>query len=178
MMGQTRSSLWFLCLTVIVSGVVASTAIRIECYNHAVGGFLPRPQPPSMEGNNIKWRVSGPSMAERSYRQSIARDQGFVLSDDFETRSQELQKITLTNEQQQELLTIKRQVKLDADFRAFVSTMGLLQYLLVPLGFFCSVLAIRRKTQLWISLGMPCLFVNFASGGLMLYRGYSQSLGL
>lgn len=155
----------------LITGVVASTAIRIEWYNHAVGGFLPRPQPPSMEGNEVKWRVGHPDFAEEGYRRELAYARGLELSDE------KLKALPVTAEQQEEIDRIRYQSTLDAEFRALVSSMGLLQYLLVPLGILCSVFAIRRKTVFWTIAGVPCLVVNLITCGLMIYREYFPSLG-
>jgi len=74
-----RRGWFFLIAMLVVTGIVASTAIRIEWYNQAAGGFLPRPQPPSMEGNGVKWRASGAHMVEWHFRRRVARERGIEL---------------------------------------------------------------------------------------------------
>lgn len=159
----------------LITGVVASTAIRIEWYNHAVGGFLPRPQPPSMEGNDVKWRASGPHMAEWHYRSRVAWDQGLEL--DLVEDKEALFALPLSEGQQNELAGIKHGAALNARFRHLVETMGCMQYLLVPIGLILSVGTLRAN-KLWLRCsGISCLVINLAAGGLMFYRGYFQSLG-
>jgi len=162
-------------LMVAITAIAASTAMRIEWYNHAVGGFLPRPQPPSMEGNEIKWRATGPRMVEWHYRSRIAYDRGLEL--DLVDDKEALFAIPLTTSQQIEVDEMKRHAELNTEFLALVQSMGLLQYALVPVGLFLSIKVRRYKPLLWRSLGGLCLLINIAAGGLMLYRQYMPALG-
>lgn len=158
-------------LMMIITAVVASTAIRVEWYNHAVGGFLPRPQPPSMEGNDVKWRTTGADMAEKAYRVSLAMERGLEPTDEV------IATLDLSSAEQQELSETRRQARLNAKFRGLIETMGLIQYLLVPIGLLLSIAACRVSTR-WLKItGFACLAVNLAAGGLMFYRQYFQSLG-
>lgn len=170
-MSERRNGLWRMLALLIVTAVVASTAIRIEWYNHAVGGFLPRPQPPSIEGNDVKWRATGAWMAERMYRERLLYEKGIEYSED------NLQALELTASQQTELAEIKRQARLNAEFRSLVGSMGLWQYPFVTVGLVLSWLVVRER---WLPLrlgGAACLAIHVAACGLMFYREYFPSLG-
>ncbi|MFK7788393.1 MAG: hypothetical protein AB8C95_02725 [Phycisphaeraceae bacterium] len=171
-MSDRLNGSWFLIvLMLIVTFVVASTAIRIEWYNHAVGGFLPRPQPPSIEGNEIKWRTTSADMAEKSYRRGLAYERGIEPTDEI------INSMVLSAEQKSEVQKIRRHAKLRSKFRNLVSSMGCMQYLLVPVGIFLCVLNLKRKIVALIIISGLCLAINVVAGGLMFYREYFSSLG-
>jgi len=162
---------FFVALMLIITGVVASTAIRIEWYNHAVGGYLPRPQPPSIEGNEVKWRTTSADMAEKSFRRSIAYDRG------LERNHEALDSLELSNEELQEIDQVRRHARLNSEFRNLVSSMGVMQYPLVVIGLFLSGSSVCQRKNILRPFGLICLAVNLAACGLMLYREYYPSLG-
>ncbi|MEM1213734.1 MAG: hypothetical protein AAGI68_15710 [Planctomycetota bacterium] len=161
---------------VVITSVAASTAIRIEWYNHAVGGFLPRPQPPSLEGNDVKWRAAGPKMMEWHYRIGLAQERGLEL-DSVKDR-EALFALSLSGVQRRELSEIKRSARLNTEFRSLVAGMGLLQHLLVPVALLIGVLILKGKPTRWRMVAWICIGINSVSGVLMLYREYFLSLGL
>lgn len=158
---------------VIITAIVASTAIRIEWYNHAVGGFLPRPQPPSIEGNDIKWRVGHPDWAEAGYRRELAYDRGLGVG----LTDEQLASLPVSDTEQAEINRLKRKSRLNAEFRSLVGSMGCMQHLLIPIGLACSMLLLKRKSNgIRVTAGV-CLAINTAGGILMFYREYYLSLG-
>lgn len=159
----------------VISAIVASTAIRIEWYNHAVGGFLPRPQPPSLEGNDVKWRASGARVAEWHFRYRLAIERGLELH--FLDDKDELFAMKLDPVQQAELDEIKHYARLNSEFRSLVAGMGCVQHLLVPIGLLVSGLNFRRKSISIRAVASVCIAVNLTAAGLMFYREYYLSLG-
>ncbi|XAM00393.1 hypothetical protein OT109_03190 [Phycisphaeraceae bacterium D3-23] len=166
----TRRKLLFL-LMVLVTLVVCSTAVRIEVLNAQVGGFLPRPQPPSVEGNNIKWRTTGPSMVERMFRTRLLFERGIEYTDEARDA------LVLTPDELRRLGEEKRLARLDARFRSVVSSMGLLQYSLVPAGIGLCFIVFLGRGKLYRAGAVCCAGLFVASGVLMMYREYWPSLG-
>lgn len=161
----------FFVFMVLITGVACSTAIRIEILNARVGGFLPRPQPPSVEGNNVKWRVAARTTVERIYKQQVLHERGIDYSDEA------LDTLVLTPRELRELEEQQRLARLDARFRSVVSSLGLLQYLLIPVGLVLCVVVFPDTGRTYRAGALVCGALLIVCGGLMLYREYLPSLG-
>ncbi|MEM8739088.1 MAG: hypothetical protein AAGG38_11510 [Planctomycetota bacterium] len=109
-------------ISVFLTLFMSITAIRIEWANAAAGGYLPRPQPPSIEGNDIPWRVSGAYITELGLRRSVAHERGFNFDED-----EALFSIALSRRQLAELDQRLRRAAANNKLRDLVSTVGLLQ---------------------------------------------------
>lgn len=163
---------WAFIAMCILTAVICSTAIRIELANSAMGGYLPRPQPPSIEGNDIPWRVGGSHMWELIVRRSIAREQGLELTDE------ELLALPLTDEQNARLQKRLDWSRANVRLHGLVSTVGLLQYPLVIVNLLaCVVLLIGTKTFSRRSAYMFLIGLTCICAALMIYREYWFSLG-
>lgn len=162
---------WILVLLLIVTAVVVSTAIRVELLNAEMGGYLPRPQPPSIEGNDIPWRLTSSRMIEENYKRSLLAERGIEISDDA------IASMELNASERDELEEMKQWNSASAKLKHLLEGMGIWQYLLVPLGVvFCVLLLMGQREASIRWLEVCCLVLLIGAGILMLYRQYYPAI--
>ncbi len=153
---------WTIYLGLFLSALCLFTALRIEWYNaHALTKL---PVPP----DSGKWRAASTAGLSAKF-ESMYRYERNLPED-----------VPLTSIQQAEFDTLfKRRIELldlDGDFRDFIGSFGLLQYLLVPTLFFLGIytgLSSPQRNRFAISFAL----IAALCGLLMLYRNYVGSLG-
>ncbi|HEY1174407.1 MAG TPA: hypothetical protein VGH19_23785 [Verrucomicrobiae bacterium] len=155
---------WTIYLGLFLSALCLFTALRIEWFN-AQPYTTKLPVPP----DSGKWRYFGsPSglkeMMERKYRtdHNLPKDASFTPQQtaEIETRFQKNLKLQ----------------ELDDDFLVFVSSFGLLQYLITPI-LFALGLKLQSSNKPDTQFGIAFTIIASLCGLLMLYRGYFTSLG-
>lgn len=159
----------------LLTAWVSATAIRVEVLNHRMGGYLPRPQPPSLEGNDIPWRVSTRRVMEPGYRRHLLLERGGVAAlDGLDDKA--VMAIELTPAESNELERYLERVDDNRRLRALVSGPGMLQYLLVPLTIGLAILLWPKRSMMGRSVLATCIALCLASGALALYRQYFQAV--
>ena len=147
--------------------LVLLIAVRIEVLNNRAGGMLP----------NREYRNNDPEQGVVKWRQSIWTDEEMwrrvFLSDENSNER------PLTPAEQARMEQDIRNARINNELRWFVSSAGLLQYLLVPLVIMLSGKLILRRPRSpgRILQGAVPLAVGIGAGILMLYRAYFTSLG-
>ena len=156
--------------TLVIAAIVAFISVQIEVLNVRAGGPLPNREYYGGDPRRgvVKWRLS-PWTNERSWRTAFGpRDEQGKPSD--------------------RPLTADEQARMDRDIthalahnrlRSFVSSAGLLQYVLVPLLAVLSITMMLRKPRSvgQVVTGAVPLFVAIGAGILMFSRAYFTSLG-
>ncbi len=154
----------------LISLAVLLIAVCIEILNVNAGGILPRTE---YRNNNpeqglVKWRQD-----PLTYEKIWIRIKG-----PQDENGTPINRPLTTIEKNQMEKDIKRASAYNT-LHGFVSTAGLLQYILVlVLGVFSIVIMIRKPiTAKQIITGIPPLFISILCGILMFYRAYFTSLG-
>ena len=164
--------------TTVVTG---HTCLQIEWWNYRAGGLLPRD---TGGPGNPKWREA----ADRSIRAKIQR---WIKTEEFERIIAEYGRITaeeekaletnprpLTAAEQDELERELDQSHTNSALQAWLQTGGLARYALAPFALVMSLVLLVRAATCRGRLGFG--FLGMLSGGaigMMLYRGYFNSLG-
>ena len=149
---------------VILTAVATFTCVRIETFNCRAGGFLPRAD--DDEGHS-QWRVLAPNAARIAMEDAIRK-----------TAEMEGKPFVLTPVQEADITEAMRKAQDGCDFRDFVESFGLAQYLVAPGALLLSVLVLRmrkagKQFRLWgWSLASVCL----GCIAMMFYRGYFSAL--
>jgi len=169
---KTKSGLGFwpsvgCAILVVLSGYIC---VRIEVYNAAVGGWLPRRA--NADGWIPKWRT----LSEVVFRKAMEKE----FRAQWEEAGNDPQEFRTTTEQQRQIEQSQRNVRTRNSFRNFIGTFGLSQYVLAPAAMIWAiVIATRRHYALrWRMSGALLACVAVICVGLMLYRDYIRSLGL
>lgn len=157
----------------LLTAWVSATAVRIEVLNHQMGGFLPRPQPPSIEGNDIPWRSSSRRMMEPAYRRSILYNRGMEAAD---LDDDAVMTVGLSPSEQEELERYLQRVEYNSELRAIVSGPGILQYLLVPLTVGLAVTFWPSQSTRYRVVLSVCIVLCLTAGVLAFYRQYFQAV--
>ena len=162
----SRSPRFRTILLMVVSAIIATTAVRIEILNNAAGGMLPSRERDE-RGALVKWRQA-PWTSEAKWRE-LRRPQD---ADKQPTSP-------LTADEQSQMSREVHQARASDALRDVVSSWGLLQYMLVPISLVTafSLLFTRRASRSTRLLSGAGLSVALVAGGLMLYRQYYTSLG-
>ena len=152
---------------VALTALAVFICVRVEVFNAQVGGLLPRRDLQDHPGNP-KWRVEATIVVRRS-REAEFRHQAELAGKSF----------VLTDAQNREIEAAVERARVDAAFREFVSSWGLLQYVLAPFTFLLGLyLAKSRKAPASHRVGAWVMTVAAAACiVLMFYRGYFSSLG-
>lgn len=179
-MKKIRASLGYVCCTCLTI-VVAINCTSIEYLNYRAGGYLPRKD---FGPANRKWRIA----SEKGIRIDIERRFRLHRLDNIDSKHDDISKQKEIYERQfsaEELVAIEACLKSKMKYRLsmlnlhqWVSTMGLLQYVLAPLALFWALIHVFMKSVIGLRLGALFLAtVNATSIVFLLYRGYYQSLG-
>ena len=154
-------------ITYAIALLALLIAVRIEVLNNRAGGMLP----------NREYRNNDPEQGVVKWRQSIWIDEQmwrrvFLSDENSDERP-------LTPAEQARMEQDIRNARINNELRWFVSSAGLLQYLLAPLVIMLSGrLMLRRPRSLKrILLGALPLAIGIGAGILMLHRAYCTSLG-
>jgi len=83
----------------------------------------------------------------------------------------------LSEQEREEIQRVRRHAELDSKFRGLVSSMGLFQYALVPVGICLCIMGCRQHGRAMHALFIACLLIHGIAAGLMIYREYFPSLG-
>ncbi len=154
---------WTIYLGLFLSALCLFTALRIEWYNAQPGiTKLPRP------ADSGKWRYASDLATERMAELIYRNRQD--LNPEMELTAPQKIKVNDLSER------MKQQAHLDNDFYGFITSFGLLQYLLVPSLFFLGIytgLSAPQRNR----LAIPFTLIATLCGLLMLYRGYLSALG-
>lgn len=164
---SSRSLRFRAILLMVVSVIVATTALRIEILNSAAGGVLPSRERDE-RGALVKWRQA-PWTNEAEWR----RLRGPFDGDGHPTSR------PLTSDEQSQMLREVHQARASNALRDAVSSWGLLQYALVPASVAAasSLLLAAGASRFARLLGGGAVCVALVAGALMLYRQYFLSLG-
>lgn len=140
--------------------------LRIELFNSAMGGYLPRQR--DAEDGVSKWRTTSPEMAR------ACMEEEFRILDESNGQHGEL-----TQAQKAEIEMAAARACLNSQFRDFVGSWGLRQYLIAPLAFLVAAgMVLTRDTPKW---ARRAAIVPAAASGvclaMMLYRNYFGALG-
>lgn len=164
---MNRTSRAILIAAVALTSVSAYTCIRIEVFNASVGGLLPR-SPDTEYGTISTWRCASMS----SVRQRMEWK--------FLNEANEAGRPAVLTEAQQEAITAaQREAVLNNEFREFVGSWGLWQYIVAPLGVVLTLLLPGRRNspRLVNTLAAAAVLVSSSCVVMMIYRGYFSSLG-
>ncbi|MGV3756524.1 MAG: hypothetical protein ACO1QS_14175 [Verrucomicrobiota bacterium] len=149
---------WTIYLGLSLSAICLFTALRIEWYN--ANSFIKFP----FLGRRIAGETTIRMMNEYSYRRAHNLSQESLLTPQQEAEINVL------------FAASKRKWDYHSDFYGFISSFGLLQYLLVPslflLGIYTGLTASQRNR-----IAIPFTIIAALCGLLMLYRGYFYALG-
>ena len=164
----------------ILTTVVAFTAVKIEVLNVQNGSPLPRKE---FDGRIPTWRVAARTILIQLKLQEIAALRslnGPESTSQAEYDPDQLAiELPLTDEELWDLFEAIEKADRNGEFRGFVGTMGIAQYLLAPTALLFSIIHLREKQskadRLTIFL---TLSVSFVAILLMFYRGYFSSLGI
>lgn len=175
--GMTRSGLDYGFWTmVLLSGVAFHTCLGIEIANHRAGGILPREMP---DVANPKWRhAHGDSEAEWRKTQAYS-DRRFMTGEVSreKTLSQWEHKL-LSAEERTRMNTDVAQARAENALYGLVSTWGLLQYVIAPMGLVCSFRTMfSERIRLRKAISALLASVTTISIILMFQRAYFGSLG-
>lgn len=177
---QTASrSLAIVCtLGTVATTIACFTCIRIEILNHQVGSFLPRQQ---VDGRITKWRGTSERVFRESTEQRIRQDRLCHYADGEHPTDRQMQFILgtpLTDKETATLAALCRQNQLESSLYAWVSTLGLLQYLLLPFAAGCAIWCTFHVRGIWQRVYWLALVAACGLCSVMLiYRGYFSSLG-
>ncbi|HEY4261366.1 MAG TPA: hypothetical protein VGM98_14460 [Schlesneria sp.] len=163
----------------ILTCIVVHTCVRIEVLNARYGYYLPRTD---FGSGNPKWRVADEKLFRLREEMMIARsrqedyqaahpDEGFPDESAFKGPPYSVA----------EQATIDAEVdhnRRNSTLRAWVGSMGLLQYVLAPAALFWSldIVVSDRLRGRRVVAGL-CGLLNLICIALMYYRGYWSSLG-
>lgn len=167
-----------LCL-LLLTAVVLHTCIRIEVLNARYNHYLPRTD---WGNGNQKWRCAASSLLLRSLERDIANDRyhRFMQTHPDESGSDPDQFLgpPYSVAEKTFIDTEMAENDLRATLLGWVSSFGLLQYLLAPLAFCISIASLYFNPNVIIRLvaGSCTVFILVAIA-LMIYRGYFTSLG-
>lgn len=174
---KRRKTLCFVC--VMLTAIVAHTALRIELLKARCNYYLPRT---AIDDGHPKWRVAAPESVRHWIDREIAnerharfkqehpdeqgRDSDQFVGPPYTSVEQQMIDTAMTENQQQNAL------------RNWVSTFGLLQYVLAPLTLCLSLACLRVcQNSVMRPLAVACAISTVAAIGSMIYRGYFKSLG-
>jgi hypothetical protein len=150
---------------VLLTLLAVFVCVRIEIYNIQVGGYLPRTD---FGEGNPKWRViSGEGM--RRMMMSRAKSKAEAAGKPFKPTPEFLQEVERK----------AARAEVECHFRSFVSSWGLIQYLLLPVVLFMGLLigTVEMFTKGTRITGVTCSVVALICGFFMFYRGYFPALG-
>lgn len=168
---------WGYWLMIAVGIVVAGTCAQIEIKNAEAGGFLPRTLP---EQGSPKWRHN-PVHTEKRWRQMRADPDPAavtVSSEQFRDITTQLAEAALSPEETAQMRREVAQAKAENDLYFWVSTMGILQYLLAPMALVWSlVVAVSRRDRRRRAVAAIVATASAVSLLIMFCRGYYSSLG-
>ena len=174
---KNRKWIFFACLLLTV--VVLHTCIRIEVLNARYNHFLPRTD----AGNgNPRWRCAASSLLLRSLERDIANDRyrRFMQAHPNEPGSDPDQFLGPPYSVAETTFIDAEMAENDlrASLLGWVSSFGLLQYILAPLAFCSSLASLYFNHNVIIRLvAGSCTVSILVAVGFMIYRGYFTSLG-
>lgn len=162
----------------ILTAVVVHTCIRIEVLNASSGFYLPRKD--HGDGNR-KWRVASEKATRLDIERRIAIERQENLlpvhpgSDQLlESSTAELPYTAMESEM---IASALDESRCNSALRDWVSSVGILQYLLAPAALLWSVqIAITNGYRRQRILGAACGALNLICVALMFFRGYWSSL--
>jgi len=149
---------WTIYLGLFLSALCLFTALRIEWYN--ANSFMKLPFPRRRIAGDATIRM----MSEESYRRIHNLSQNSMLSPQQVVEVDHLYEAS------------KRKWDYHSNFYGFITSFGLLQYLLVPSLFFLGIytgLSAPQRNR----LAIPFTLIATLCGVLMFYRGYFSALG-
>ncbi len=157
-------------ITYLIALIMSFICIRIEILNRESGYRLPNREfyNDNQDNGPVKWRES-PITTEKRWRQVRG-----PRNEDGSPAEREL-----TSSEKYHMECEISGAKANNALLEFVSSAGLLQYILVPLTFFLSFALYTRLPvqKRRILIAFPPMFLAILCGILMLYRGYFTSLG-
>ena len=157
---RRHSPVVFIVLCAVLMPPSVLICVRIEMLNGRAGRVLPRTGPG-------KWRASH-VQSEGSWRRLRSMQSGDAT---WQTRP-------LTPAEDALMRAEVGANVANSDLRDLVSTVGLLQYLLVPALLVCSLQLFRRRESRLHVLVAAASFLSAATcGGLLFHRSYFSSLG-
>lgn len=164
---------WFLALC---GALMVYTCVKIEVLNARVGYYLPREFSDSPY-TNPKWRGNCFSKEENWLR--IRLPQIRFEADSGEEKPPTPEEKPLTSEEEKIMKKEVAQARANNELRGIVGSLGLLQYLLVPLVFFGLLFfCVSKRCPRGHRIGAGVMSgLALVCGFFMIYRGYFTSLG-
>ena len=162
----------------ILTAVVAFTAVKIEVLNLQSGSPLPREE---FDGRITTWRAGGESFFVQMKLRDIAANR---FQKNYKTNrsvgdvpAHTVLALPLTDSELSDLCQTFEKVERNSEFRSFVQTMGIAQYLLAPITLIFSVIYLcERQPKSERLMGLLALSVASVAILLMFYRAYFSSL--
>lgn len=139
-------------------------AVRIEILNYRVGSYLPRQK--IKAGAYPKWRTTSLKMVRLNWARN------------YKEREQSLNReFTAAEKQELERDLLKREAETQSwnSLRDLCATLGMLQYLLIPVCFYFVILSIVHQEHgfhAWKAILYGTLILLFYSVAMAVYRAY------
>ena len=143
--------------------LIVFIAVRIEQLNNISGGSLP----------NTEYRNGNPAEGVAKWRSSPFINERMYLNLHFNN-----EKAILTEEQKIEMQNSIKKANANNDLLNFVSSFGLLQYILAPILFIYSLIMFKHHIEIKYKFIFTFpLSASVFGGFLMFHRSYFTSLG-
>ena len=178
-MTDRKSIRLFVVATFLLTAIVANTCLQIEILNVQNDKYLPRTD---FGNGNRKWRTAANSALLKSLEQQIAieRYTAFMAkhSDRPNMSPEQFFGPPYTAAEQELIDRSLARNSQESKLSSWVSSLGILQYVLAPLACFSAIVmfVVDRKPAIRIA-AVVCSLLSVTSIYLMFYRGYFTSLG-
>ena len=162
----------------ILTVAACVTCVRIETLNHRLGGVLPRQE---INGGIPKWRGASGRVFREATEARLRQDRLAHLDGDDDRTDAQLRAILdqpLTQREKTELDELCHRNDLEASLYGWLTTMGMLQYAILPLALASSLWCLLRAQSRWRrAYSSVLIFSCLICVVLLFHRAYFSSLG-